>query len=381
MRRIAAHLIFLDGRLFRHPLITLNDEGIITDIAIDRTEIDSLHSTEFYDGILMPDMVNCHSHTELSHLRGAIAEGGGFTSFARSMGSIRGGYSSEERVAAWSAADRALWEQGVGAVGDICNGVSTFVPKQESPINYLNFIELFGLGSKTADPARSVCEAGKQAGLRCNVTPHSTYSLTKAAFAESVAAADPSLPLSIHFMESADEKLLFAGRGEMAQWYAESGRQIDFEHFGTPAERLIAQVPCDRKILLIHNCYVTEQEVERLEEHFSGGITWVLCPRSNHYISRTAPPVGMLRRKGVRIAIGTDSLASNRELNMAAEMAALDAPLEEILDWATRSGAEALGMEERMRGLAVGNRSGIVILSGLSPQFTLSDRSTTRRIV
>ncbi len=381
MRRIAAHLIFLDGTLYRHPLITLNDEGVITDIAINRTDIDSLHSTEFYDGILLPDLINCHSHTELSHLRNEIAPGGGFTAFARSMGSVRAGRSTEERVAAWRAADRALWEQGVGAVGDICNGTSTFALKQQSPITYLNFIELFGLGSTSADTARKVCEVGRQAGLRCNITPHSTYSLTEAAFADSVVASDPTQPLSIHFMESVDERLLYTGKGEMAAWYDESGRKIDFGHFGTPAERIICQVPAEREILLIHNCFVSEEEVERLEDHFPGRLTWVLCPLSNHYISRSAPPVELLRRKGVRIAIGTDSLASNRKLNMTAEMATLNAPIEEVLGWATRSGAKALGLGESIGELAVGRRSGIVALAGLSPQLTLTPHTTTRRIV
>ena len=382
MRRISAHYIFLDGEIYPRPVVTLNDEGIITDIAINQTDIDRQPLTEFYDGILLPDLVNAHNHTELSHLVGAIPEGGGFTAFARSMGEVRRGFSPEERREAWQRADRVLWEQGVGAVGDICNGTTTFEGKQSSPIEYTNFVELFGLGNTSAEVARRVAAEGVTAGLRCGVTPHSTYSLTEAAFADAVAEGG-EVPLSIHFMESADEALLYRGEGEMAEWYKQTARTIDFAHYGSPTERIIRQVPAERDILLIHNCFVSEEEVERIESHFRGRVTWVLCPLSNHYISRTTPPAGMLLRKGVRVAIGTDSLASNRSLSMVGEMAALSTqgiPINKVLHWATVGGAEALRIEERCGTLAVGKKSGLVTLSGLGRELEFTERSLLRRI-
>lgn len=382
MRRISAHYILLDGEIYSRPVVTLNDEGVIADIVINQTDIDRQPLTEFYDGILLPDLVNAHNHTELSHLVGAIPEGGGFTAFARSMGEVRRGFSPEERREAWQRADRVLWEQGVGAVGDICNGTTTFEGKQSSPIEYTNFVELFGLGNTSAEVARRVTAEGVAAGLRCGVTPHSTYSLTEAAFADAVAEGG-EVPLSIHFMESADEALLYRGEGEMAEWYKQTARTIDFAHYGSPTERIVRQVPADRDILLIHNCFVSEEEVERVESHFRGRVTWVLCPLSNHYISRTTPPAGMLLRKGVRVAIGTDSLASNRSLSMVGEMAALSAqgiPINKVLHWATVGGAEALRIEERCGRLAVGNKSGIVTLSGLGRELEFTERSLLRRI-
>lgn len=382
MRRIAAHHIFLDGEIFSHPLITLNDEGVIVDIAINQTDIDRLPLTEFYDGILLPDLVNSHCHSELSHLEGLIPEGGGFTAFARGMGEVRRGFSAEERGEAWRAADQLLWKQGVGAVGDICNGTTTFVGKQSSPIAYTNFVELFGLGNNSADVARRVAAEGVEAGLRCGVTPHSTYSLTERAFAEAVAESG-EVPLSIHFMESAEEALLYRGCGEMAEWYEQTGRKIDFAHYGSPAERIVRQVPADRDLLLVHNCYVSEEEVEMVESHFRGRVTWVLCPRSNHYISRSTPPVGLLLRKGVRVAIGTDSLASNTELSMVREMAtllSLGVPMESLLRWATVGGAEALRIEDSVGRLAVGRKSGVVVLSGLGRGGSFTDVTTLNRI-
>ena len=116
--------------------------------------------------------------------------------------------------------------------------------------------------------------------------------------------------------------------------------------------------------------------------HFTGRVTWVLCPRSNRYISRMEPPVELLRRKGVNIAVGTDSLASNTSLDMVAELRALgNVPLEELLDWVTLNGAMALGLGERFAGFEKGSASGAVLLSGVDwDSMALTDASRTERI-
>lgn len=343
--------------------------------------LDREASVEFYNGVLIPDLVNAHCHLELSHMRGLIPPGGGFTAFARGMGSARGKVDPAKRAAAIAQADEALWRQGVGAVGDIANGDTTFAVKAASRIRYVTFLELFGLQTTSdvvLDPLRLQAQ---RYGLRASVTPHSTYSLNDAAFRSAVEAGGGE-PLSIHFMESPAEAELFEGRGELAEWYVERGTPIDFAGYGSPAERIIASVPPTRNLLLVHNCCVTEEVVDRIEEHFAGRVTWVLCPRSNDYISHLTPPVGLLRRKGVRIAVGTDSLASNDSLDMVAELRQLgDVPLEELLTWATRGGAEALGLDDTLGGFEPGMRSGAVLLSGIDwANMRLTENSRTERI-
>ena len=103
-------------------------------------ELDSMAGVEFYSGILCAGFVNAHSHIELSYLRGAIAEGEGFAAFAESIGRVRGNFSEEERLAAIEAADRAMWQEGVDAVGDIVYGTTSFSAKAGSPILYQNFV-------------------------------------------------------------------------------------------------------------------------------------------------------------------------------------------------------------------------------------------------
>ena len=342
--------------------------------------LDSMAGVEFYSGVLCAGFVNAHSHLELAYLKGAIAEHGGFATFAESMGRVRGTFSAEERLAAIEEADRAMWQEGVDVVGDIANGATSFPTKRASRIHYHTFAEVFGLRE---------CNLERQRELLNNpytsLTPHSIYSVQDAPFRE-VCQADWDKPLSIHFMESADEALLYRGEGALHEWYAKVGFECDFLHYGSPSERIVACVPSERRVLLVHNCAISEQDIELVNNHFTTPVSWVLCPRSNSYISGIEPQsVELLRSCGtnINICIGTDSLASNWSLSMVEELKMFrNVPLAERLQWATINGAKALGVESLYGTIEVGKRSGIVNLTGVNlDDFSLTESSRAVRII
>lgn len=361
--------------------MTLDAAGTILSVEqCDR--VDSHYGTEFYSGILIPGMVNAHTHLELSYLRGMIPAGGGFVAFADGLGRVRRSFSAEDQRAAADFHDARMWAEGVSAVGDISNGDITFGVKKRSAIHYHTFLELYGLNTH-ASSLLPLAEAAREAGIAASVTPHSIYSLNEGAFGEAVGAA-ANTPLSVHFMESPAEQELFDGRGEMSQWYAGRGFQTDFTaKYAGPADRIIANIPTDRKVMLIHNTCARDEDIERLQAHFGDNLTWVLCPRSNRYINGLFPPVDALRRHGCRIAVGTDSLASNTSLSLVEELKMFgDVPLEEALRWATLSGAEALGVDDRCGSLEAGKRPGLVLLEGIDwERMAMLPDARTRRLV
>jgi cytosine/adenosine deaminase-related metal-dependent hydrolase len=343
--------------------VTVDEAGVIVDVRqVER--LDGEAGVEFHSGIIVPGFVNGHCHFELSYLRGAIPAGGGFTAFAKGMAENRGRFSMEERLAAtdfWSA---KMYAEGISAVGDVCNGSSTFDLKLQSPIAWHNFAELFGLA---ADPATVIAlrNEARSRGLVATTTPHSIYSLNRDAF-EAAVGDEENRPLSIHFMESHAETELFQKRGTQWEWYERMGQLPDFTDYGSPAERLVAQVSADRPVMLIHNTIVTQRDIDIVMGHFTAPVTWVLCPASNQYISGLTPPVELLRKNHLRIAVGTDSLASNTRLSMTAELGFFkNIPLTEILSWATLSGAEALGVADRFGSIEVGKAPGLVLLTGV----------------
>ena len=221
--------------------------------------LDFTPGVEFHSGILCAGFVNAHSHIELSYLRGAIAEGGGYAAFADSIAKVRDAFSEAEQLSAIVEADRAMWAEGVDAVGDIVNGDMSFATKAESPIYYKNFAEVFGL---------RVCNLERQRALlqypNSSLTPHSTYSVQDLPFRE-VCREDTENPLSIHFLESPAEAELYRGCGRLHEWYKKVGFECDFLHYGSPAERIVASTPKGRKVLLVHNCEVTERDVEIID--------------------------------------------------------------------------------------------------------------------
>lgn len=372
MRRIAAHYLIDRGTVRPRPIVEADDEGRIVSVG-EWERLDGDAATEFYAGALCAGFVNAHCHSELSYLHGAIPRGSGFAGFARAIGQVRGGFTADERRRALQAADARMWHEGVQAVGDVVNDDSSFGVKSRSRIAYRNFAEVFGLNADTS------AARGLLRHPATSLTPHSTYSLQDGVFRE--IAAEGSAPLSVHFMESPDEAALYRGEGSLAEWYGRMGWKCDFLGYGSPAARIAASVPPERHVILVHGCCASEEEMQILGDHFTAPVAWALCPRSNLYISGLRPPVELLRRRGERICIGTDSLASNDSLSILEELKALpEVPLPEVLEWATLNGAQALGMEAEAGSVEAGKRCGLVLIENIAsrggePRLTAESRS------
>jgi cytosine/adenosine deaminase-related metal-dependent hydrolase len=199
-----------------------------------------------------------------------------------------------------------------------------------------------------------------------------------------VCNSDIEKPLSIHFLETADEAKLYSGSGSLHEWYEKVGFECDFLHYGDPAKRIIDSVPNSRSVMLVHNCALSQGDIDTLKNHFSAPLYWTLCPRSNNYISGLEPQsVELLRANKLNICIGTDSLASNWSLSIIEELKMFhNIPLSELLQWATINGAKALGIDDKFGSIEVGKQSGIVNITGVNlTDFTLTSASKAVRIL
>lgn len=367
--------------LIRRPLLTIEAAThriIAIEQYADAASLDRMPQVEFYDGVLCCGFVNVHCHLELSYLKGAIEEGCGHGEFARQMGLQRNKATLEERIVAAAAADRAMWEEGIDAVGDIVNSNDSFEVKSQSPIHYHSFVEKFGLRQPNSDICRTLLHYPET-----SLTPHSIYSLNDAEFRSAITTNDPA-PLSIHFMESAAERELFLGKGSLYEWYLREGFECDFLGYTSPANRLTQCVPPTKSTILVHCTDIDQRDIEQIASHFTSKVYWALSPRSNRYISNCEPSsYRLLRQSGATICIGTDSLASNRSLSMVEELKLFkDVPLAELLQWATFNGAEALGISDRYGSLEEGRCSSLVQISGIDLSTEqLTEHSTARRII
>lgn len=375
MRRIASHYTLYNGELERNIVVEVDDRGTITNI-LRCDAIDSMASVEFFPGILIPGMVNCHCHLELSYLKGAIAEGEGYGGFARSIGAVRNNFTTEERIRSARLADAQMWEEGVEAVADIANDDLVMEVKTQSKIEYHTLFEFFGLNNRDVEPHFDLANRYP----RSYVTPHSTYSVQDEPFRQ-ICARNSSL-LSIHLLESDAEEGLYHGRGSLHEWYQRMGWECDFLKYESPAGRVAGCIDRKCRVLLVHNTRATAEDIATVESHTKNG-TWVLCPESNRFISNDRPPVELLRKSGVAIAVGTDSLASARSLSMIENLRLLgNHPLKELLTWATLNGAKALGIDAMKGAIEIGKRPGLVVIEGADlHNLCLTPESVAHRII
>ena len=375
MRRIASHYTLYNGELERNIVVEVDDRGTITNI-LRCDAIDSMASVEFFPGILIPGMVNCHCHLELSYLKGAIAEGEGYGGFARSIGAVRNNFTTEERIRSARLADAQMWKEGVEAVADIANDDLVMEVKTQSKIEYHTLFEFFGLNNRDVEPHFDLANRYP----RSFVTPHSTYSVQDEPFRQ-ICARNSSL-LSIHLLESDAEEGLYHGRGSLHEWYQRMGWECDFLKYESPAGRVAGCIDRKCRVLLVHNTRATAEDIATVESHTKNG-TWVLCPESNRFISNDRPPVELLRKSGVSIAVGTDSLASARSLSMIENLRLLgNHPLRELLTWATLNGAKALGIDGMKGSIEIGKRPGLVVIEGADlHNLCLTPESVAHRII
>ncbi len=163
MRRISAQYVFTSaGKPLRRGVVTAASDGTILSVEDTGGDLAEKPGTEFYNGIIIPGLVNCHTHLELSHMRNTLPAGGGLTEFITGVRQQRDA-DTAEIVRAARDADNEMYREGVVACGDISNNSLTFDIKRTSAIRYLTFIEVFGL-----DPllATGRIDHGPRTGIR-----------------------------------------------------------------------------------------------------------------------------------------------------------------------------------------------------------------------
>ncbi|OMP75058.1 amidohydrolase family protein [[Flexibacter] sp. ATCC 35208] len=349
-------------------VLILSEDGTIMDIVSADLAGEGVQEE---DGILSPGFVNTHCHLELSHMKGIIPEGTGLPAFLTQVMEKRG----QQDDAAIKTAEEAMWESGISAVGDICNGTATLTSKQHSPIYYHSFVETMGFVPVAAqsrlDYSLSVLEQFRRLNgdmHSCSVVPHAPYSVSKALFSLLSVIPD-NTPISIHNQETAAENQLYADK---------TGAFLDFyQHFGMDASAFVptggtslpAWLPYFKHlpVILVHNTFSTKEDVVFTKQHAPDAY-WCLCPQANLYIEKRLPDISLLRSEGCAITLGTDSLASNHQLSIWEEIQAIrghypEIPLEEILQWATLNGAKALGISARYGSFEKGKQPGVIVIT------------------
>lgn len=347
-------------------------------------------------GALVPGFVNAHCHVELSHLHKKFRKGTGMAGFIDQINELRDWAGREAKAQLVQEWMDKMWADGVSAMADISNDDSSFDVKGSHKMYTRTFLEVFGSEPHMCEGVMAeVTELGRvadKAGIDAAPTPHSCYTMSPQLLSASAAAGLAKGYLSYHSQESQEEEdLLRSGSGAMYENRRRSGMstppvtgESSLKYF---LDRLAdaKPAPYDEHILLVHNVCLAQDDIDAAKKVMNN-VYWAVCPLSNIFIHNALPPIPLMRRNGLAITLGTDSLSSNDDLDMVKEMYCLHAnfpevPMSEILTWASMNGAAFLSKEDTLGSLSAGKKPGVVRISEIDGEGFVTSASKSVRLV
>jgi cytosine/adenosine deaminase-related metal-dependent hydrolase len=320
------------------------------------------------DAAVLPGLVNAHTHLDLTGMRGLAPPSPDFTGWLRQVIAHRRGRSPEQVRADIDAGIAESLRCGTTLLGDISGDGGSWDALAAAPLRAVVFRELIGLSRERAREAwmgllRWRIDERQTTTCRAGVSPHAPYSANASLIR---AAAWNGFPLTIHLAETAAELELLENHGgpfvsflqELGAWYPDG--------LAPSINWILWRTARSPRVVYAHGNYLPSDAA------VPPGGTVVYCPRTHAAFGQPPHPFRDFLRRGVRVALGTDGLASNPDLDLLAEARFLhrlypDFPGEKLLHMATLAGAEALGWADETGSLTPGKSADLIVIP-LSPR-------------
>jgi cytosine/adenosine deaminase-related metal-dependent hydrolase len=343
--------------------VTIQDEKIVAVTSSPQRSADH----DLGDAAVLPGLVNAHTHLDLTGLRGHIPTATDFTHWLRAVVRHRRGLTVDE---VWAAIRAGLAESlafGTTLLGDISAQGLSWPILSAAPLWSVVFYELLGLPRPRARQALAEARTWLQAHAptaTCfpGLSPHAPYSV-RASLYRAIAglARRYRVAVATHLAESpAELQLLGERQGPFVSFLSELGAW-DAEGLVHDIDSLRALYADLCSVLWVHGNYLSADML------LGQRGTVVYCPRTHAAFGHAPHPFREFLAKGVRVALGTDSLASNPDLDILAEARFVrrlhpDLPGSVLLRMATLAGAEALGCDRETGSLVPGKSADLIVL-------------------
>ena len=370
--KLKADRIF-DGRQFLQGYqLVLESDGTVVGL---QTAEDG-NDVQVLQGILMPGLINCHCHLELSHLKNVIPPGTGLVEFLVAVVRKRSASDHIIKLRKIREAAAEMHRNGIVAVADLCNTQDAIAAKQASNITWHNLVEVLNFFDENLPGAienyGEVAHAYTAHGLSAVLTPHAPYTVSPQTLAHLNRVSEGKV-ISMHNQETAAENELFqTGGGPFLKLYDTflNGRNPVTPTGTTSLQSWLPFFTNRQTILLVHNTFIAEEDLVFAKAHArKHGLQMVycICPNANLYIEGRLPPVELLLKHNVRLVLGTDSYSSNWQLDVMSEVRTIrkhfpHIGLAMLLQWATGNGAAAMHLD-RFGDFNKGKKPGVVVLN------------------
>ena len=346
-----------------------------------------IESLAFPDAELVPGLVNCHTHLELTQLGGgARHDEREFVKWIRRIRELKDATSADAFYEAAAAGVRDCWSRGVTCIAETGSTGSVMRALHDLGGRGIVYQEVFGPDPAKRDASMAELEtAVKQlrplatAQLRLGISPHAPYTVSTRLYDAVVAFAERErLPLAVHIAESKEEVALVCdGAGPFADALRARGIAIEPTRC-SPVAYLVQRAVVRRGTLCIHCVQVDEQDVDLLKR---AGASVAHCPRSNAAHHHGRAPLERLRSAGVPVGLGTDSVVSVGELDLWAEAEAAGFTGDEAVRMLTIEGARALGWGAEIGSLEVGKTADLAVFSHTVPRLSTPSHASLLTVV
>lgn len=293
-------------------------------------------------GVILPALINAHTHLSLSCLSDRLRPGIGFVEWVKELIEARTAFSPQQILTAAIQAADLVRQTGTGLVAEVGPWEPGVASITRAGLEGIVFLEMLGNCPALPDvPDNCNGLSFSYAGHALHTTAPETLRAAKAA------AAKRECVCTFHLAESgAETEFLSTGAGSWADLLRSRG--IDFADWDLKSERPVARA--DRLGLLspgtlaVHCLDVNRTDINVLAR---SGPSICVCARSNLALHGRLPLIEEFLDAGINVALGTDSLASSPSLNLFEEMAFVADNYpglrpEVILGMASINGAKAL---------------------------------------
>ncbi|MEI6074699.1 MAG: amidohydrolase family protein [Verrucomicrobiota bacterium] len=321
--------------------------------------------------LLLPGLINAHCHLDYTDMAGELPPPKNFTDWIAGITALKAAWSYSDYAISWLHGAHQLLKTGTTTVADI-EAMPDLLPevREATALRVFSFLEMTGIKSRRQPrdilrQAVRTIESLRHPRHRTALSPHAPYS-TRPELLRLTAAISQKRgwPVSIHVAESVQEFEMFRhARGEMHRWLGRNERDNSDCGLGSPIAHLARSGLLGENVLAIHANCLARGDAMLLAKNKT---QVVHCPQSHDYFQHPRFERARLANAGVNLCLGTDSLATTRqvgrhkpELSLFTEMRALIrkdqgiAP-EEILRMATVNGARALGLAGKAGELVPG---------------------------
>ena len=322
---------------------------------------------EFPDHVLVPGLINCHTHLELTHLGGgAQHDEPEFVKWIRRVRELKDATSAAAFYEAAVAGVRDCWTRGVTCIAETGSTGAVMRALHDLAGRGIVYQEVFGPDPAKRDASMLELETAVRElnglstpQLRLGVSPHAPYTVSAELYEAVTAFAKlERLPLAVHLAESREETALVCdGVGPFADALRARGIAIAAQR-GSPVSYLMRLGVLQRGTLCIHCVQIDPADVRLLRE---SAASVAHCPRSNTAHRHGRAPLRLLLEAGVPVGLGTDSVISVGDLDLWKEADAAAFTGDDALRMLTLAGARALRWDNEIGSLEVGKSADLAV--------------------